>query len=42
MLLPESETVFFDADDGTRVKFVWDEETVVAFEAQGYTAHRVN
>jgi CubicO group peptidase (beta-lactamase class C family) len=41
-LLPESETLFFDADDGTRVTFVWDEGAVVAFEVQGYTAERIN
>ncbi len=42
VLLPESESVFFDADDGTRVTFVWEEDKVVAFETQGLRARRVN
>jgi hypothetical protein len=42
VLLPESESVFFDADDGTRVTFVWEEDRVVAFETQGLRARRVN
>ena len=42
ILLPESDTVFFDADDGTRVTFVWEGDRVVAFETQGLKAQRIN
>jgi len=42
VLLPESESVFFDADDGTRVTFVWEEDKVVAFETQGLRAQKIN
>jgi len=42
VLLPQSESVFFDADDGTRVTFVWEEDKVVAFETQGLRAQKIN
>ena len=41
-LQPESDSVFFDSDDGTRFYFKFDNDVVTAFDVERFKAIRIS